>query len=191
MNRKVLLVVALVFGSLAVLHVGGSRAHAQRFELRTHIGGGLRAPDPGFRLGLGLGDHTVLMTGVDFALEKGTTNQAFGAESYERWRTTIPVEVLVRILEPQEGAIVPTARFGVTYGVSDFDGESAMHNGLGHELGLTTLFGATYFPVERVGIGMEIGPHVRRRWNGTHGVLQPADGWVANVLWRLGMTVRV
>jgi hypothetical protein len=161
-------------------------ASAEPLELGAHIGD--TSFDPGFRIGFGLGERAVLATGLDFSVSELEPQD--GLTSGRSFRVAVPLELLVRYLAPADGVLTPTTRIGIAYRVGGNDWNRGSDMVVGHSVGLNALLGATYFPDHRIGIRLEVGPSATYE-RGLPGFDGPVDGWRTEMLWRLGVTMRL
>jgi len=171
----------------AVCLVGSGAASAEpRVELETFLGIGRTGLGGGGTIGVPIGGHLVLMTGV--------AGQGSGDDGYASYWVRVPAELKLYIVRPRAGGLVPQLRLGAAYVRTGADLGGRHLSGKGVE-GLGGL-GLSYMVSERFGVSSEIGLTYGRytQENGGIGVLAVAsgvEGWRVGLDWRLGVLFRI
>lgn len=187
MSKRASVVLLIVSLAIVSLIQGVARAEP-RVELEAFLGGGLSGGmGGGGRVGVPLGQHLVLMTGLE--------GQGSGGEDALVYWVRIPAELKVYLTPPRPGRLAPQLRLGAAYVRSGMEWSGGESSSVGIE-GLGGL-GLSYLFSTRFGVGLDAGL-TYGRYNQDHegvgfiaGSGAGGEGWQLGISWRLGLVFRI
>ena len=186
MSKRASVVLLIVSLAIVSLIQGVARAEP-RVELEAFLGGGLNGGmGGGGRVGVPIGQHLVLMTGIE--------GQGYGDDDITSYWVRIPAELKVYLTRPRPGALSPQLRLGAAYVRSDFEWGGDSSSGRGVE-GLGGL-GLSYLVSEHFGVdvdaGLTYGRYSQESDSIGYLVGSPGgEGWQLGISWRLGLVFRI
>jgi hypothetical protein len=187
MSKRASVVLLIVSLAIVSLIQGAARAEP-RVELEAFLGGGLNGSmGGGGRVGVPVGQHLVLMTGLE--------GQGSGGEEVLTYWVRIPAELKVYLTPPRPGRLSPQLRLGAAYVRTGMEWNGSESTSVGIE-GLGGL-GLSYLVSEHLGLGVDAGLTYGRysQDNGSVGVLGgvggAGEGWQLGISWRLGLVFRI
>jgi hypothetical protein len=172
--------------------IGGAARAEPRVELETFLGIGSPGFGGGGAIGVPIGGHLVLMTGV--------AGQGGGDDGYASYWVRVPAELKLYMVRPRAGGLVPQLRLGAAYVRTGTEITGVTLKGSGVE-GLGSL-GVSYMISERFGVSSEVGLTYGRYHQANDGVgvlgvagavggVVAVEGWRLGLDWRLGVVFRI
>lgn len=191
--RSVLVSSAVLF--FIAIVVAPSSASAQDVEIEAQLlrGSSARAfvnASPAIRLGIGLGDRVVLLTG----LEAAHMQRQDSSIEWSTWYLSVPLELKVYLGQPQ--GTVPTLRVGASYGRSKTDREfrdgvdGSTNAPSTHVAQAHGLAGVQHFVDERFALSIEGGLGYRRAFT-SQSAASDSESRELGIAWRAGFVLRL
>jgi hypothetical protein len=183
-----------------VFFLAANRASAKvGLEFETHLNGGrsiavggiagYAASSFGFGglVGLSVGKHSVIMTGLDLTGDGGSDGNGWKSEGLS---FTLPLLMKFYLRPPEPGKVVPSLRIGFAYGRSSVSNEASYANQkwVSHQLQGMGSAGVTYFITKNMGLGMD-GGITYSRWLSSDET--EYKGWALDLHWQANLTLRL